>query len=120
MRMTDDLEGPATMVSGQGALVQDIYHMLTTEPGTMATNAEFGFGLTNEMLVGRDPLTMPALASSIQAALEDDDRIDSAEVALDFLADGSVNITIEIAPSRGPSFRLVGPLSSLLTELTNG
>lgn len=120
MRMMDDMPNPASFAVDIDVLIQDVYHLLTTRRGTMATKPDFGFGLSDEILAGRTPDTMPALASSIQSALEDDDRITLVDVDLTFEADGHVIITISIDATNGASFRLVGPLSSLTAELING
>lgn len=120
MRMLDDLSNPASFAVDLEVLIQDVYHLLTTRRGTMATKPDFGFGLSDEILAGRTPDSMPALASSIQSALEDDDRIALVDVDMSFGEDGIVIFAISIDATNGESFRLVGPLSSLVVELTNG
>lgn len=118
MSIMDDLPNVAALLSGIAVLVQDIYHLLTTVRGTCAPLPEFGFGLTDELLSAHDPDSTPAIASSVQAALEDDDRIALADVQIDPDPSGVAILTIAIDPTVGPAFRLVGPLSSLIVELT--
>lgn len=121
MSMLDDMPDPAATITDLDVLIQDVTHLLTTQRGTMATDAGFGFGLSDELLAGSTPASLPALASTIQSALEDDDRITTVDVDIAIVEDGRVLLTISIDASNGASFRLVGPLSALITELiTNG
>lgn len=120
MACLDDLADPARILSGDEILIQDVYHLLTTQRGTMATKPEFGFGLSDELLLGRDPDSIPALASSIQSELEDDDRIDAADVSIEIGDNGEVSFDIQIDAASGSSFRLVGPLATLLEEILRG
>ncbi len=106
-------------ISGLAVLVQDIVHLLITVRGTNPRNPERGFGITQQVLSGYTQETLPALASSIESVLLEDERITDADVNAD-ISTGTWVLDMRITTSNAESFSLVGPIGDLRLELTNG
>lgn len=114
----DDIDPGGRLATGLQPLVQDVYHLLITERGTLPTDAEFGFGLSDAILSGYGPEELPALADQIETALSEDDRIASNTVEFT-VENEAVSIVISVTAATAPptGFRLVGPLSAVRVEL---
>jgi hypothetical protein len=118
MQMFDDLDASATLATGLVPLIQDVYHLIITERGTLANDPEFGFGLTDIILSQYGPDELPAIADQIETTLSEDDRIKTASVSLIVTANEvglDVNAVANTTPPSG--FRLVGPLANLRAEI---
>lgn len=118
MRVLDDLDPSGIMATGLEPLIQDVYHLLITERGTMPTDAEFGFGLTDVLLSSYSTAELPAIADQIETTLSEDDRIAAASVQLTVI-DNVVRIVVDVRAATTPAsdFRLVGSLSDLKAEV---
>ena len=118
MNVFDDLDPTGAMASGITVLVNDIYHLIITERGTLATDPDFGFGVTDELLSGLLDEDIPALADEIEAAILDDDRVSDSTVTIARQDDVLVMDVYVLAATEPPDgFRLVGPLSDLRAEI---
>lgn len=78
VRCFDDLDPFGRDATPIEALEQDLYHLLITEVGTLLADPEFGFGLL--LVIGR-PLSS-TLATRIEDACRDDDRVSDARCAI--------------------------------------
>jgi hypothetical protein len=118
MNVFDDLDPTGAMASGITVLVNDTYHLIITERGTVATNPDFGFGVTEELLSGLLDEDIPALADEIEAAILDDDRVSDSTITIARQDDVLVMDVYVLAATEPPEgFRLVGPLSDLRAEI---
>jgi hypothetical protein len=120
MLVLDDLNSSAVMATGLEPLIQDVYHLIITERGTMPTDPEFGFGLADIILNSYGPDELPAIADQIETSLSEDDRIASATVSIE-IVDNVVTMVVDVAANTEPptGFRLVGPLSELRAEVVS-
>jgi hypothetical protein len=121
MLVLDDIDPSSAIASGLMPLIQDVYHLIITERGTLPTDAEFGFGLSDLILSALDPDQLPALADQIETTLSEDDRI--AQATVQFRADGDVvSMVVRVVAATTPrtGFELVGTVGALkATILSN-
>lgn len=118
MKVLDDLDPSASLATGLTPLIQDVYHLIITERGTLPTNPEFGFGLSELTLSGFGPEELPVMADQIETTLSEDDRIASSTVEMVVENDTvvmSVNVIAATDPPTG--FRLVGSLGDMKAEI---
>jgi hypothetical protein len=118
MNVFRDLDPTGKLAKGITVLVNDLYHLLTTKRGTMATNAEFGLGIGEDLLSGLDESELPALAGDIEGAFLEDDRVAEVTAELETI-DNVVNISIRVVAATEPptGFSFVGPLATLRAEI---
>ena len=118
MRVFDDLDPSAAPATGIVPLIQDVYHLLITERGTLPTDPEFGFGLSDLTLSGFSPDDLPSLADQIETTLSEDDRIATASVTLE-TSGSSVAIRVIVTTATEPptGFNLVGTIGNLKAEI---
>lgn len=118
MNVFDDLDPTGQMATGLTVFVNDVYHLIITERGTVATDPDFGFGVTEELLSGLLDGDITALADDIEAAILDDDRSADATVTITNQDNVLVMDAYVVAATEPPTgFRLVGPLSDLRAEI---
>lgn len=110
-----DLRGRLTR--GLESVIQDTYHALITVRGTLPSDPEAGLGLIDRILDAGDIGEQPALGSDIEAELQKDDRIASSEATVTPDPSGLVVIDLVVTTAAGPTFRLVGPIASVRTEI---
>lgn len=114
----DDVRLDSTLAKGLQPLIQDVYHLLITERGTMWTDPEFGFGLSDAVLSAFGPDELPSVADEIESSLAEDDRIASATILFSQIDDEvAINGTIIANTTPPTGFTLVGPLSSLKAQV---
>lgn len=117
MLALDDLSPTGAMAEGVSVFVQRIYHALTTERGTMWTDPEFGFGLSDLTLSAMPTNGLPALGDEIAAFIEDDERCASATVTISGTS-GQVEMSISVIGKRQDmSFSFVGTLAELRSAI---
>lgn len=116
------LELQGRLTRGLQSIIQDLYHALMTVPGTMATDPSFGLGLLEYTLAAMDEEDIPAIGSLIETEFAKDDRVKSTDASVTVgVGDGPLQIDIIVALHAGPSFRFIGPIDSVRTEiLSNG
>ena len=68
--------------------MQDVYHILIEEPGSNPDDETRGIGIDN--LIGGTATNLIAAASTIDAQLETDDRIDSSSTTITLLNPNTV------------------------------
>lgn len=111
-----DISTAGKTITGPELVAQDIIHLLITVRGTNPRNPSRGFGITQEILSGYTPETLPALASSIETTLLEDERILAAEVDAS-IDTGTWALSLRVDLVDGSSFLLVGPIGDLRVEL---
>ena len=94
----DDLDPfAAETTSDLQNLQQDVYHILIEEPGSNPDDETRGVGI--EGLLSGTSVDLLAAASSIDAQLEKDDRIDSSSTTITDVTQGS--------PQQGATYQIV-------------
>jgi hypothetical protein len=88
----DDLDLFGREASEREALVQDLLHRLTTTPGRIINDPDFGLGVSNWLSVG-----VPSSASArIEAEFLKDDRVLSAAAVVEQVDEDTFTIDVEI------------------------
>lgn len=103
LRWVDDLDETAASVSGVELLIQDLFHMLDTEPGQLVDDPTWGYGVKQRLLsVGLTPARLAQVPAEIAAAIRRDDRVLQVDVVMSQPAPGQMLIRIAGESDSGP------------------
>lgn len=115
-----ELRCDGKLTRGLDAIVRDVYHMLVTVRGSLPADPEAGLGLLDRVLGETTSESLPAIGSDIEAELAKDDRIDDSDAQVT-VANGVLVIDLTVTLKSGTSFKLIGPIGAVRTELlSNG
>lgn len=112
-----DLRGK--MTRGNGALIQDMYHLLITTRGTLPADPELGLGLLDMILSGIDESAVQGIGVDIESELAKDERVKSVRADVT-VRDSDLDIDVTVEPNVGPAFTLVGPIGAVRVEVLGG
>jgi len=120
MSCTDDLR-LGRRVSGEEAVLEQVYRIFDTPRGALITDSEWGCSLEDWLSDDVSPARLAALPSQARAALKRDERIRDARVVAQWNAtDSELSLDLTLTLSDG-TMRLVVLASSgtLTVELLN-
>lgn len=112
-----------TLTSDPAILGQWIQLCLSTDAGSIWTSPEYGFDLRTLLLKPMTPDALAILPAQIAAALEFDERIDSADVAVvsTFTANGGAklkfSITVTPKGASGQPFVYTGTATAAMVTI---
>lgn len=112
-----ELRLDGSLTRGLEAVIRDVYHMLVTVRGSLPADPEAGLGLLDLVLGETSTESLPAIAADIESELLKDDRVETVDATVTATPDGGLVIDIQVDLAAGPSFRLVGPISSVRAEM---
>jgi len=107
------------MTRGWRVVAEDFIREIVTERGTNPIDPERGLGMGRVVFAATEEADLPAYASDIQSALEQDERVSSVDATVTLGPTGKLEVTINVDLAAGPSFRLVGPISVIRAELVS-
>lgn len=105
----------------QNSLPQDIWHLITETPGTIFWAPSNTFSLLNLLSKGITQASVSPIQATIQAIVQSDERVSSAQVSVVLVGQQTLNVTIMVVPLQAQSFQLVVGISRVsITLLSAG
>lgn len=95
----NDLDPYFSLVGGVQVLAQDLYHRITTPPGTVPGAPDFGFDCHSLLSQSITATELSAAQSELTTQLQADERVQQASVRLSFnTATETLTITATVQP----------------------
>ena len=116
----DDIDPFFSLVGGIYVLAQDLYHLITSKPGSIPGAPSMGYdtkALLNQGITSQD---LASIQSSMQSHLQSDERVQAAQVLCSFL-DGTLTPRVNVMPINpgygAQPFQFVAALSAVGSQL---
>jgi hypothetical protein len=91
----------------QNALIQDVYHLITEQPGSLFWAPSSTTSILFILSQGTTPAILQQQGSRIQAVISADERIAQCQVLVSFDGSQTVTISISVTPQLGVPFQFV-------------
>lgn len=116
IKCVNDLDPYFSLVGGIQCLAQDLYHRITTSPGTVPGAPNFGFNSIGLLSQAVTQAELNLIQSQMTTQLLSDERVQSASVLLTY-SNGSLTVTATIQPLANGPFQFIASISSIGASL---
>jgi hypothetical protein len=116
----NDLDPYFSLVGGIQVLAQDLYHRITTSPGTVPGAPDFGFNSIGLLSQGVTQASLAAIQSNMTSQLQADERVQTANVSLSY-QNGALTVIATVLPLNplyaAQPFQFVASISTIGASL---
>jgi hypothetical protein len=101
----------------QNALPQDVWHLITEQPGSIFWSPNQTFSVWGMLSKGIMPSSLAAVAATIQAVIAADERVAQVQCSVTQTGPETVNVSIQVFPEQGSAFQLVAAVGKVTITL---
>lgn len=101
----------------QNALIQDVYHLITEQPGSLFWAPSLTTSIFFLLSQGATDASLQQQGARIQSVISRDERVGQCQVSLSFDGVETVKITIAVTPQMGVPFQFVLSVTNVTITL---
>ena len=112
-----DLQPSMVETSGLHMLAQALVRRLITQRGTLIDDQNYGFDVRQFLGADLSPADVAKIGSQCDTEMVKDERVYQSQTTVTMMAGGTLNISVIITPSIGPTFQLTALVSQITVAL---
>jgi hypothetical protein len=113
-----DLDASFAVVAGPHVVGESLARRLTTPPGGLFYDSQYGFDLRNYLNEGGVPSRLPEIQAAVEREAIKDERVKDVGAAVTFdLPSATLKVTLRVTLGSGVTFSLVLAISAVTTQV---